>query len=1521
MPVSFSSAARNLFLLGSSGADVVSNFFKQIEKDVNIADVYVTTSIKYSEYDERYILSGHAQDPNSRDLGFIEKRQDNGTEDWGVTLNGTTSENLILADLEVDSNDNLIAVGYVGDIPFISRYDSNGVLDWQSTSNTADLRYKGVATAANGYYACGNTPLANNDGVSFVEKYDLNGNPLWGKAATVFGSDVQLLGIHANSRGEVVVGGWLDDETYVKGYFAKLDQNTGEILWDRTLSMTDRYFGAGNAQACTIMDVHVDGNDFIYVVGSLAATAATAQTGAGFICKYTPEGNMLWQRETPPGTTGTWRYFQVEVDTATGQIAILGRFLPGQGDRYGILTKYSESGQKIFSRIIESNHQTFNTFGNILRSGGGIGLDADSSFYYIIFTDESPSAANQTPNSYTFGKVSTSGNGLGDFVYDTGATEGGNPVEIEYGILDFEDRIGRLSDGSVRYDTSDLATNVLNPTRIMFDDYATPVANKKRQMDSAGTFQYSGSPAIRPTDFQELNLLGSTGVVVETTGGGTTTLGAQTWSNDLTTANPANGFGVDAPATDAFDAGTDTFASTSSTAIGNQLVWSPSQFPAANGPYTLEVLSRESASNGGWGQRKLIVNGTTVYDPGVDTLPTDYITVSNLTQITQVIVERVQGSGKSRIDTIKVNGTKLIDGQGITLQTQPEPFAKVVDESGKGNDGILTVAEQLKEPHPGFGSVKFDGVDDYLSMPDSQLLEILDADFTIECWIYVTGTRTEQCIFSKGRNVQCYWNDARTISLYLDSDNSSATGTSGYGVFFSANLTGTNSVLKDQWNHIAICRDNNTWKAFVNGTQKYSNVIPGLDPVYNSSDDFEIGSYANNRGQGSLANEFEGWISNFRFLKGTALYSANFTPPNTPLTSITDTSLLTCQGDTIVDARTGTPNVITANGGVAPSQLRLSPERNPDGYWEFDGTNDTIDLGTKSLIEPSSSFSIEAWCWVDSLTNECSIYEISANGNAGTILLSAGSNTDGNVGGRFLVRNTSGTNLQVRDVINNNTGEWHHYVGVHTNNGIYSNVTLYVDGVGTLAADIIDVPHPFDFTNVGVQHLGVSAGDRYLDGRIGEVRIYPSALTAAQVFQNFNATRSKYINEAPDTSLKIGPGIVYGSNLLLNYDFGNRATYDRVENLYRYSNNFSKSGDVVDFWNNSSGVYIPGGGPDGLDAWEFALTQYTGGQEGEATIQQRILPNYPAGTVTSQRWLMRSAPGYGTQTVYHKHGRNAVYGANQANVEFDITEEWSEITTTDSVYAGNTKEFFGIGTANAGVVVQIARAQLWIGSENARYVDTYGVRLTAPDIVKNLSTGDYSGTLGDVVFNSAGYFDFGDSSNDGNIITATLQGGATTCATLLGTTDSGGSCTAEAWVKFNSVSSQQVVLSGYAAADPARWDFGVNSGALEFRRYANGTTTQSSGSVSAGVWNHIAVTRGDGSDARIRIYLNGSEVGTSLLGGQLGSGEPLSIGMRSDGSLTQMLDGFVGEARTYTRFLSATEVSQNYNATRSKYGV
>ena len=496
MPVGISSAARNLFLLGSSGADVVLNFFAAIDQSSSPDDQFVSKAIKYSEYDEKYILGLQAEDANSKKHALVEKRDGDGVLDWDFEIESTNNDNTILTDIHLDVNGKLIVAGSAGDVPFVSRYTNNGVIEWSSTTNTGNVRYNSVASDSNGqYYACGNTDESGS-AQAFVEKYDSNGNPGWGKSAFILGSDVVLHALDCNSRGHVVAGGYLEDiNTNFKGYFVKIDTRSGQVMWDRTLEITDRDWGT--VPVTEINDVMIDGNDFIYIVGS--QFNGVTGNSAGFICKYSPEGNMLWQKETPIGApnSGRWRYNCVEADTATGQIIILGSYFENTSDEYGVLVKYSSDGRKIFTRVIESTEASPPEFGTLTTPRGGMALDADPSFYYILFTDQETNPATTIPDKYTFGKVSSSGNGLGAFSYDTGDTN-----TIEYYIQDLGDRIGRLSDGSVRNDTSDLATNILNPTKIMFDDLATPIANKKRQMSRAGDFEYSGSPAIRPADFE-----------------------------------------------------------------------------------------------------------------------------------------------------------------------------------------------------------------------------------------------------------------------------------------------------------------------------------------------------------------------------------------------------------------------------------------------------------------------------------------------------------------------------------------------------------------------------------------------------------------------------------------------------------------------------------------------------------------------------------------------------------------------------------------------------------------------------------------------------------------------------------------------------------------------------------------------------------------------------------------------------------------------------------------------------------
>ena len=1562
MPISFSSPPRNLFLFGSAEGDVVTNFFRAVDKSSTNNEEYIAKAIKYSEYDDRYIIAGKAENPSNVKHGWVEKRSDNGSETWSVRLDELSGNDLVLTDIHVDDDRNIIAIGSAAtsatdEVPFIVRYTEDGVLDWQSTSNTADVKYYGVTSDTNGnYYACGNTPAASNTAQAFVEKFDANGNPGWGKSAIILGSDIVLRAIDVDSEGYVIAAGYLEDtDNDYKGYFVKLDTTTGEVVWDRTLELTDR--DLGSIPVVQINDLMIDGNNFIYIVGT--QLAAVSGNSAGFICKYSPEGNMLWQKETPVGAAnlGRWRYNCVEADTQTGQIAILGSYFENTSDEYGVLVKYSSDGTKVFSRIIESTETSPPEFGTLTHGKGGMGLDADPSFYYVCFTDQDASNALGTPDKYTFGKVSTSGNGLGGFTYDPGDTN-----TIEYYIQDIDDRIGRLSDGSVRNDTSDLATNILNPTKIMFDDLATPIANKKRQMNRADDFEYSGSPALRPVDFQDLNIVGQNFVSpkFELTSGETIVLGPQDWSDNLTTANPNNGFTAIDIASRAFDDTINTQAATSSTAAGNQLVWTPYQFPAEYGPYSLDILARVTDSNGGWSERLLKVNGTTVFDPDLDPLPTDYINVPDLTEINEVIVERKSGtSGRSRIDTIKVNGTTLIDGQGITLPVRPKTVAKIVDESYKGNDGEVEVLDQLTEPYPGFGSVKFDGVDDYLSMPDSQLLEILDADFTVEFWIYVTGDRAQQCIFSKGRNVQCYWNDNNSIALYLDSDNSSATGTSGYGVFFNTTLTGVNSVPRNTWCHIAICRDNNTWKAFVDGVEKYSNVIPGLDPVYNSSEDFEIGSYANNRGQGSLANEFEGYISNFRFLKGTALYSSDFNVPTTPLTSTgSDTSLLTCQGDTIVDARTGTPNVITVNGGALPSALRISPSLTDEGHWDFNGTSDFITTSFPNDAiakgDANTEYTLEAW-----------IYVRTSSGTTTSADAIMGHNTNRGVGMQVGVSNGSPRiNYGARYTSNFygptfNYNEWRHIVLTRdgTNGPIaYENGVEVARNNNNTTLDIQDGYTPGNF-NIGYCGPRIKG---YFDGKIGEARVYTRALSAQAVFQNYNTTKSKYINEAPDTAPMIGPGIVYDNVLYLNFDFANRKTYDPAENLVAYSES------VLDTWD---GVFTTGL----LDLIDLTGTDKTAttpvGTNNAGTLSVNsvggrasvVLPS-TIGETKGQVFTFSAYLKAKDSTTCRMDLVNATNGSTdygyRVHATFDLAAGTVGLLTTDSDNANTASpapapapiiqavgggwyrcsvtftSYDGSNALNAtlgelrpnsggstGSVyawgLQIERA-----AKPGRYIKTSGTAITPRTTVRNLKyfsqspLVNFESTIDGAEFNSDGYFVFDNANND-EIISNQI--------TVADTPRSG--LTLEVWANLSSSTVFGTDGTAWLFGEEGRYRLVYGSNYLQWVCatlnnvwYSAGTVVTPTASFLDG-WHHIVGVY-DGTNVRLNLDGTTLETSTDTISGDVNTGgNPIMSLMGTDAGNVGWGTGSVGQVRIYGRGLTNTEILQNYNATRGKYGV
>ena len=1843
MPVGFSSAARNLFLLGSSGGDVVTNFFKTIT-DSSTNGSFVVDEIKYDYDDDSYTIGGTAQDSNSINFGWLEERDEAGVEDWAQRVVSPASQDVTLRAFDCNSN-YLIAVGKAGDFPYLVKFsDVNGRVLWSSSSYSADVEYTSVAIDP-----LGNSYVAGSSFTSgFIEKFDSQGNPGWGKSADMPGRQVVIKKLDVSNKTGVVGVGFLEDDSRDKGYLVKLNPITGDVEWDRTISTND--LGSIGFLRVVPSSVFVDSQNFIYVVGKLTNDNETGfgvtEIKRGFIIKYSPEGNMLWQREVTGGVT---EYNDIKVDGVTGQCIVVGRQeLSSPTVERLTLSKYSKSGELLWRRSATSS---FNSSFNLGYDGDtGIALDADPSFYYVVYNDESFNGLTGDPDRYTYGKVSSSGNGLGAFQYDEGTGE-----TIDYEIItNLPDAIGKLTDGSVRNDTSDFISYPYSGTKLMFDDLATPISNKRRQMDSGDSFQYSGSPAVRPTDFMELDLtteveaaevssdtealydvagsytftvpngvtqvsavcigggggsascLGNGGSSGGGGGGGGLAYGTfavtpgETLSIEVGAGGAGAGPGYGVAGSDGGDSrirrgatvllgggggargladgvsngGTGTFAAGGNPG-GTELDgggsggsggasrsnngggggggaggYSGNGGDGGTGNSGTGGFGAGGAGGGGAGQsaggtQNNGGGGVGIFgDPinGAGSNPSSYGGGGSDGEDGQpggVGGKFGGGGGGAEDDTTAlgadggVGGVRIIWGTGRSYPNNAQPVferskAILKDKAGRGNTGTVELLFELEEPFFGAGSVRFDGSDDYLSMPDSQLLELSDSDFTIEFWIYPTGIPQGQyaCIFAKGINVQCYFMNTNSISLFLDDNNSG----SPYGVSDNSNVTGTDSVPLNQWSHVAICRSGNTWKSFVNGDEKSSNSIPGLNPVYNSSDDFTIGDYGPSPG----TFNFEGYISNFHFVKGESLYSSNFTVPTRRTSPIANTSLLTCQGGTIVDARTGTPNVITANGGVGVARLETSPNIDEDnGWWLFDGAGAIT--GSSPIISSSNTGSIEAWFKTsDTSTPGGAIYSESQAGDDtywGHLRIHGGKP-------RFVLDDNSVVpEVEVNVTVSDD--EWHHVVVT----GDGSNYAMYVDGVSYTPTYANGSGYKWFSDAPGLNTYTVGALQRtttgnYFNGEIGDVRVYQDALTPAQVYQNYNATKETFTDTKPITSPVIGPGIVTNNNnLTLNFDFSSFACVEtkssplfstniRLDDATTNGAAFADGGHCVAVGTNkivvgargeTNGVYTAGGkayiyngttgalevtlSPSDLSGndWNFgnsvdicacsgriavtsnnALYLYDEDGGNELIINdQTTLPIQPPGGNTfgnsvaiagNRVWVsddnVPQGPNYGgtvycfnattgallyelrpndTEDNFLRFGTRIAAGDQRLAIGAEsIAHPVTGRSTTGRLYLYNiggkqekilepddltTSALFGTSGLAIGygkIIVGASRQQriedpqkigsgevfiydmngnlenrirpsddpydedsdamgfgdaVGISSDRiivgARYytgnpggvagraylfdhsgkelqagfpnqsfdadfgssVDAHGgtmvigaatggldgsgrayayaLNSTQAGTLKNLvssAVGYVTGTVTGANFNQLGYYNFGTTSQQ-RVITTSVN-----CSQIFGTQDSGGTWTMETWVWLDDTFTRQTILSGYTAGDAGRWDLEVESGNLQFHRHANGTTS-ATGGISANAWNHVVVTRGDGTDARIRIYLNGSEVGTSLLGGQIGSGIALSLGMRSDGSNDFPMAGRIGEVRAYQLFLSSTEVSQNYNATKGKYGL
>lgn len=268
-------------------------------------------------------------------------------------------------------------------------------------------------------------------------------------------------------------------------------------------------------------------------------------------------------------------------------------------------------------------------------------------------------------------------------------------------------------------------------------------------------------------------------------------------------------------------------------------------------------------------------------------------------------------------------------------------------------------------------------------------------------------------------------------------------GTGGYGgslagaVRFTGDgptIVSTSVVDDNQWHHVAICRANGTTKMYIDGTEEGS----ASDTTNYARQGLRIG----NNSYSSGGNHLHGYMTDVRFVKGTAVYTANFTPPDERLTAITNTSLLLGNLPYLADGSTNN-HKLTSNGN--PSMEAFTPYDNAlqytaadhDAGISFNGTDAYVrsDTAVDAFTTAGSNWTIEAWVYPRDLgsVNAGADYWVSANRASDGLYVFA-------MGPKQLAydnNNESGlTDMKVN--------QWHHVAAV--NSGGYMGLKYFING-------------------------------------------------------------------------------------------------------------------------------------------------------------------------------------------------------------------------------------------------------------------------------------------------------------------------------------------------------------------------------------------------------------------------------------------------------------------------------------------
>ena len=831
------------------------------------------------------------------------------------------------------------------------------------------------------------------------------------------------------------------------------------------------------------------------------------------------------------------------------------------------------------------------------------------------------------------------------------------------------------------------------------------------------------------------------------------------------------------------------------------------------------------------------------------------------------------------------------------------------------------------------GSILFNGSSQYLTLPTSSAFAYGTGDFTIEFWVYFNSiSGYQQLIDTRPTGVSSTVNYLALTSIggtinYYTADN-------------NPSISGSIVVKAGQWYHIAITKLSGSTKLFINGVQSGSTYSDTTTYVSGTNRPI-IGVDGNN----PTTSFFNGYLSNLRIVKDTAVYTGAFTPPTQPLTAISSTSLLLntrYSNDAFIDSSTNALTVTNTAGSLSSPQHPF----NPDGYYSylFNGTTQYLTVAHNTALSlTTGNFTIEGWIRTNSFTNSPSIYYKRA-----TRLIFAQIGIGITTAGRLalLVSNAAGNAWAINDTTSMPvmlTGTWYHFALVRNGN----NIQMYLDGTQYINSTAISSATTIrdDGSAVSIGAAAADGGGVSLpyDGYISNFRVVKGTAVYTEAFTPPTSPLTAITNTTlltlqsnriKDSNFTITPAVTTGPTIYSNtlpfstisyantglpvskqYSTGILQTVGSFDEV---SLNPTLNGSVL--FNGTSqymtvpanAVLNPGTGDFTIEAWIYLSATSTNASifrgnangielyiDGSNRLSVGYANNaqicFDAVALSTGQWYHVAVARSGTALTLYKNGASVATATNSTNY----------VTATSNLigYAGSSSYYFNGYISNLRMVKGLA---------------VYTGAFTPP--TQALTTTQPAGTNIAAITNQTSFLmrtlitDASDIST--NNLTITPVGTPTNSAANPFGTDIYGSMLFNGTTQYLTVPSNTVLnLTGdftveawaYATTTTNSVDQLFNYGNFIFMLYHAGTTwtveigngTSNyftlTGTASLNSWHHFAITR---SGNIYTFWIDGvSALTATNSNAPATSGAALSIGRSQSAPNTQWFTGYISNFR------------------------